>query len=97
MTGTHWVAESGLLATPIAITNTHQVGLVRDTLVEYEVGLDPRAEWLLPVVAETYDGTLNDINAFHITPGTRARCHRRGPTRASGRRQRGRWDGDDLP
>ena len=67
MTGTHWVAESGLLATPIAITNTHQVGIVRDTLVEYEVGLDPRAEWLLPVVAETYDGSLNDINAFHIT------------------------------
>jgi D-aminopeptidase len=67
MTGTHWVAESGLLGTPIAITNTHQVGVVRDTLVAYEVGLDPRVEWLLPVVAETYDGTLNDISAFHVT------------------------------
>ena len=67
MTGTHWVAESGLLGTPVAITNTHQVGVVRDTLVEYEVGLDPRVEWLLPVVAETYDGTLNDIDAFHVT------------------------------
>lgn len=67
MTGIEWVEESGLLTSPIGITNTHQVGLVRDALVEYAVrekGLD---YFLLPVVAETYDGFLNDINAFHLT------------------------------
>ena len=67
MTGMHWLAEAGLLTTPIAITNTHQVGIVRDTLVEYECRHHPDVRWLLPVVAETYDGWLNDINAFHVT------------------------------
>lgn len=67
LTGSHWVAESGLLGTPIAITNTHQVGVVRDALVAHEVALNPHAGWLLPVVAETYDGWLNDIDAFHLT------------------------------
>jgi D-aminopeptidase len=65
MTGLPWLEETGLLGSPIAITNTHQVGVVRDALVEYaaERGL---AGWALPVVAETYDGYLNDINAFHV-------------------------------
>ncbi|MBW7884363.1 MAG: P1 family peptidase [Caldilineaceae bacterium] len=67
MTGIHWIAESGMLGTPIALTNTHQVGIVRDALVEYECRRHPAREWLLPVVAETYDGFLNDINAFHLT------------------------------
>jgi D-aminopeptidase len=67
LTGSHWVAESGLLGTPIAITNTHQVGVARDALVAYEVAHNPAAGWLLPVVAETYDGWLNDIDAFHLT------------------------------
>jgi D-aminopeptidase len=67
MTGLPWLDESGLLASPIGITNTHQVGLVRDSLVAYEIENGSRAGWLLPVVAETYDGWLNDINAFHIT------------------------------
>jgi D-aminopeptidase len=67
MTGMHWLDESGRLGCPIAITNTHQVGLVRDALVEYEVRRHPGLDWLLPVVAETYDGWLNDINAFHLT------------------------------
>ncbi len=67
MTGMHWLEESGMLGGPIAITNTHQVGLVRDALVEYEIALHPESSWLLPVVAETYDGWLNDINAFHLT------------------------------
>ena len=52
---------------PIGITNTHQVGLVRDELVRYEVETDPQADWCLPIVAETYDGFLNDINAFAVT------------------------------
>jgi D-aminopeptidase len=67
MTGSHWLEESGLVSGPIGITNTHQVGLVRDELVRYEVETDPRADWCLPIVAETYDGFLNDINAFAIT------------------------------
>lgn len=67
MTGLLWMDESGQLGTPIAITNTHQVGVVRDALVDYEARHHPDAAWLLPVVAETYDGWLNDINGFHIT------------------------------
>ncbi len=67
MTGSHWLEESGLLNGPIGITNTHQVGLVRDTLVQHEIEHDPTATWCLPIVAETYDGFLNDIAAFHLT------------------------------
>ena len=67
LTGVHWLAEAGMLGTAVAITNTHQVGIVRDALVEYETRTHPESSWLLPVVAETYDGWLNDINAFHLT------------------------------
>lgn len=66
MTGLMWIEEVGVLTTPIGITNTHQVGLVRDVLVEYGSMQPQPARWLLPVVAETYDGRLNDINAFHL-------------------------------
>ncbi len=66
MTGSHWLTESGLLSGPIGITNTHQVGLVRDTLVAEEIRRDPAASWCLPIVGETYDGFLNDIDAFHL-------------------------------
>jgi D-aminopeptidase len=64
------VRESGLLTTPIAITNTHSVGVVRDALVTYEVRNRPKgpAFWSLPVVGETYDGALNDINGQHVRP-----------------------------
>jgi D-aminopeptidase len=66
LTGLEWVRESGLLTTPVAITNTHSVGVVRDALVAASVdGADAR--WSLPVVGETYDGVLNDINGFHVT------------------------------
>jgi D-aminopeptidase len=65
-TGTHWLEESGLLTTPIGLTNTHQVGLVRDTLVAYEFQHLKAEYFALPLVAETYDGWLNDINAFHL-------------------------------
>jgi D-aminopeptidase len=67
LTGVHWLEEGGLIGAPIAITNTHQVGVVRDALVEYEIQQHPESQWLLPIVAETYDGWLNDINAFHVT------------------------------
>ncbi len=67
MTGTTWVQESGYLEGPIGITNTHSVGVVRDAIIKWEVTqknvLQP---WWLPVVAETYDGGLNDINGFHV-------------------------------
>jgi len=69
MTGTAWVAESGLLTTPVALTNTHSVGVVRDALVAHavaRVGDAPADAWSLPVVAETWDGWLSDINGMHV-------------------------------
>lgn len=67
MTGLMWIDEAGVLTTPIGITNTHQVGLVRDVLVEYGRAQPEALRWLLPVVAETYDGVLSDIDAFALT------------------------------
>ncbi len=70
LTGLEFIREFGLLTSPIAITNTHSVGVVRDALVAASV--DPVAPglawWALPVVGETYDGLLNDINGFHVRP-----------------------------
>lgn len=70
MTGTTWVEESGFLEGPVMITNTHSVGVVRDSVVAWRVkqgSPDPTGYWWsLPVVAETYDGYLNDINGFHV-------------------------------
>jgi D-aminopeptidase len=74
MTGTTWVEESGFLEGPVMITNTHSVGVVRDAVIEWEYKnniFDPLPDepdifWALPVVAETYDGDLNDINGFHV-------------------------------
>ena len=67
MTGTTWVEESGLLGGPVMITNTHSVGAVHAATVEYAVGKSQDFSWSLPVVAETWDGPLNDINGFHVT------------------------------
>lgn len=67
MTGTTWLEERGLLEGPIAITNTHSVGVVRDAAVSWMVQKGWEADWHAPVVAETYDGGLNDINGFHVT------------------------------
>src|SRR5467141_4337571 len=69
MTGTTWVEESGFLWGPVMITNTHSVGVVRDAVIEWVVraGRMQSDEWSLPVVAETWDGGLNDINGFHVT------------------------------
>ncbi|MFY9731551.1 MAG: P1 family peptidase [Candidatus Acidiferrales bacterium] len=72
MTGTTWVEESGFLYGPVMITNTHSVGVVRDTVIDWELkhGTPIPLEdwWSLPVVAETWDGELNDINGFHVKP-----------------------------
>lgn len=69
LTGLEWVRESGMLSGPIAITNTHSVGTVRDALVAVSMdAADPsNSFWALPVVGETFDGVLNDINGFHVT------------------------------
>ena len=72
MTGTTWIEEGGFLEGPVMITNTHSVGVVRDAVVAWRVKQgEPDASgywWSLPVVAETYDGVLNDINGFHVKP-----------------------------
>jgi L-aminopeptidase/D-esterase-like protein len=67
MTGTTWVEESGFLAGPVLITNTHSVGIARDAVIEWLVAKGFAFDWSLPVVAETWDGALNDINGFHVT------------------------------
>ena len=64
LTGLEWVRDSGLLTTPIGLTNTHSVGVVRDALVA--AAAPGEHDWSLPVVGETWDGFLNDINGFHV-------------------------------
>ncbi|MBS1505075.1 MAG: P1 family peptidase [Bacteroidetes bacterium] len=70
MTGTTWLEESGCLGSPILITNTHSVGTVRDAVIQWYVDKMPKGDYSgdlsLPVVAETWDGFLNDINGFHV-------------------------------
>jgi D-aminopeptidase len=74
MTGTTWVEESGFLEGPVMITNTHSVGTVRDSVIAWQIKSQARLRlnsfkdgfWSLPVVGETYDGYLNDINGFHV-------------------------------
>jgi D-aminopeptidase len=67
MTGSAWVEESGWLTTPIMLTNTHSVGAVRDAVIAWQLERGAMTQpWSLPVVAETYDGFLNDINGFHV-------------------------------
>ena len=76
MTGTTWVEESGFLDGPVMITNTHSVGVVRDAVIAWQAktGLLPKTNtygssfFSLPVVAETFDGRLNDVNGFHVKP-----------------------------
>jgi len=68
LTGLEWIRESGLLTTPVGLTNTHSVGVVRDALVASVVARSDAPEWSLPVVGETWDGRLNDVNGFHVRP-----------------------------
>jgi L-aminopeptidase/D-esterase-like protein len=72
MTGTTWVEDSGFLDGPVMITNTHSVGVVRDAVIAWRVKHAPPDDegywWSLPVVAETWDGYLNDVNGFHVKP-----------------------------
>jgi len=70
MTGTTWVEESGFAEGPIMITNTHSVGIVRDAVISWRTSQGSADAsgywWSLPIVAETWDGFLNDINGFHV-------------------------------
>jgi D-aminopeptidase len=72
MTGTTWLEEGGFLEGPVMITNTHSVGVVRDAVIAWRVKhgqpKDTEYWWSLPVVAETWDGWLNDVNGFHVHP-----------------------------
>jgi D-aminopeptidase len=76
MTGTEWLLEGGFLEGPVMITNTHSVGVVRDAVIAWEVKHEADQEpkgvseypWSLPVVAETFDGGMNDVNGFHVHP-----------------------------
>ena len=94
LTGLEWIRDSGLLTTPIGLTNTHSVGVVRDALIaEAPPGEDA---WSLPVVGETWDGFLNDINGFHV----RLRARQDGVRGGHGHARRGkrrRRHRHDLP
>jgi D-aminopeptidase len=70
LTGLEWIRESGMLTSPIGLTNTHSVGVVHDALIASEVERreDGEGFWSLPVVGETWDGPLNDINGMHVRP-----------------------------
>ncbi len=73
MTGTHWIQDAGYFIGPLAITNTHAIGAVHHGVTQwmiehYDAFFAGGHKWAMPVVAETYDGTLNDINALHVTP-----------------------------
>src|SRR4051794_945097 len=72
MTGIAWLEESGFLEGPVMITNTHSVGVVRDATIDWRIKHGAADNtgywWSLPVVAETWDGFLNDINGFHVKP-----------------------------
>jgi L-aminopeptidase/D-esterase-like protein len=67
MTGTTWIEESGFLEGPVMITNTSSVGTVRDAVVKYYTQRKQQQQpWIMPIVAETYDGRLNDTHGFHV-------------------------------
>ena len=76
MTGTAWLDETGALSLPVGITNTHAIGPVHQGVIAWAIGTEPSlaARWHLPVVAETWDGYLNDINGGHVTAQTAMRA-----------------------
>ena len=98
LTGLELIRETGLLTTPIGLTNTHSVGVVRDAIIAHEFaerGRDAGFFWSLPVVGETWDGTLNDANGFHVKPEHVVQAFRAasdGPVAEGARRRRHRHD-----
>ena len=97
MTGLPWIDESGLLGSAIGITNTHQVGLVRDAMVRYGVDRGLVDGFMLPVVAETYDGWLSDIDAVRAPINRRVLGSLRNLLRRRCRRLCRRRHRNDLP
>ena len=82
MTGTHWIRDLETLAHPILITNTGSIGAVHDAAIAYMTERHPKRDWgFLPVVAETWDGTLNDVRGRHVQKAHRLRGARRRPRR----------------
>ena len=104
MTGTTWIEESGFLDGPVMITNTHSVGVVRDAVIAWQVktGLKPKTNtyganfFSLPVVAETFDGRLNDVNGFHVKPEHVFEALEGARTGAGGGGQSWWRDGDEM-
>lgn len=76
MTGTAWIEETGSLSLPIGITNTHAIGAVHRGIIDWSIRVQPglASGWLLPVVAETWDGYLNDVNGAHVTTDVTAQA-----------------------
>ena len=76
MTGTAWLDEAGALSLPVGITSTHAIGPVHRGIIDWSIGVRPElaGRWLLPVVAETWDGYLNDTNGYHVTPQSAGRA-----------------------
>ena len=99
LTGLEWIRESGLLTSPIALTNSHSVGVVRDALVKREIEARGAGKlfWSLPVVGETWDGCLNDINGQHVRAEHVFEALAAAADGAGARRQRRRRHGHGLP
>ncbi len=100
LTGGHWVEESGFLEGPVMMTNTHSVGAVHEATIAWRVKQGEADAtgywWSNPIVGETWDGELNDINGFHVQAGQRVRGARFRARRAGRRGQRRRRHRDDL-
>ena len=97
MTGTHWIDESGVLETPILITNTLSVGVVRDAVVSWMVKKGAPGPFWYPVVAETSDGRLNDQKGQHVKAEDAIRALESARGGRDRRRQRGRWHRHAVP
>ena len=97
MTGSAWVEEGGFLEGPIGITNTHSVGIVRDTIIQWQVEHSRIFQgWSCPLVTETADGWLNDINAFFVKPEHVLDALVHGEVRFHRGRKCRRWNGDAV-
>ena len=97
LTGAHWLDEGGFLEGPIGLTNTHSVGVVRDAIIAWQVKNNALFQfWSCPLVTETADGWLNDMNRFHVQPEHVWAALDARAGRAGRRGQRGRRHGHDL-
>jgi L-aminopeptidase/D-esterase-like protein len=99
LTGLEWIRESGLLTSPVALTNTHSVGVVRDALIAARLARGPRSQdaWSLPVVGETWDGVPERHRRDARAPRARGRGDRDGQVGTDRTGQCGRRHGHDLP